>query len=476
MLSMNDKEGIWDQVENGVSPSAASSWMNERAPLLETSKRKNKEDPNHDSFRVEAPNPKNKKLERRPIRTLTYDNDSHISVLCQMYGSVWPNVLKFCLLNVLITYVVFLLKHSFHIDICFASGNGHSFMAIMVSFLVVTRASITYNRFMEAREYLSVCYRTCRELVQCACVLTLLEEGPGAKKWRSDVAYRTILLLRVTMAAIEYRTSNVHTWEVLPTDDQANLEVLSPVSASPTEANGRNSPVFKDETTKEGRRRSSTHIPVTSQMQRMSQFSHGVRTHQDENLRAPIILAMNLRETILLQRRENEYFEKEMHVNEELKILGFVAEFLVAFHGLKKLITTPFPFPLVQMTRTFLFFWVFTLPLVLVAEMGEDEAVHVMVIIFFITYGFLGLEYVSIELDDPFGDDPNDFDNKGMSLLVYEDIYIAIYKMDGSKAAQQLRDKVVAEERSGSPLRRARKRASLEKTVAAPSKPNIMAD
>ena len=27
----------------------------------------------------------------------------------------------------------------------------------------------------------------------------------------------------------------------------------------------------------------------------------------------------------------------------------------------------------------------------------------------FITYGFLGLEYVSMELDDPFGSDPNDF-------------------------------------------------------------------
>jgi len=34
---------------------------------------------------------------------------------------------------------------------------------------------------------------------------------------------------------------------------------------------------------------------------------------------------------------------------------------------------------------------------------------------FFITYGFVGLEYVSMELDDPFGDDPNDFDDLGMA-------------------------------------------------------------
>ena len=29
-------------------------------------------------------------------------------------------------------------------------------------------------------------------------------------------------------------------------------------------------------------------------------------------------------------------------------------------------------------------------------------------IIFFVTYGFVGLEYVAMELDDPFGDDFKD--------------------------------------------------------------------
>ena len=73
-------------------------------------------------------------------------------------------------------------------------------------------------------------------------------------------------------------------------------------------------------------------------------------TQADENFRAPIVLAYNLRETILRQRN-GMYLEKRMHCNEELKLLGFVSDFITAFHGLKKLITAPFPFPLVQMTR-----------------------------------------------------------------------------------------------------------------------------
>jgi|JI8StandDraft_2_1071088.scaffolds.fasta_scaffold323911_1 hypothetical protein len=37
--------------------------------------------------------------------------------------------------------------------------------------------------------------------------------------------------------------------------------------------------------------------------------------------------------------------------------------------------------------------------------------------IFVLTYGFMGLETVSIELDNPFGDDDNDFDNLGMAYV-----------------------------------------------------------
>eukprot|EP00555_Chaetoceros_dichaeta_P010512 CAMPEP_0198253130 /NCGR_PEP_ID=MMETSP1447-20131203/3590_1 /TAXON_ID=420782 /ORGANISM="Chaetoceros dichaeta, Strain CCMP1751" /LENGTH=133 /DNA_ID=CAMNT_0043938667 /DNA_START=712 /DNA_END=1113 /DNA_ORIENTATION=+ len=125
---------------------------------------------------------------------------------------------------------------------------------------------------------------------------------------------------------------------------------------------------------------------------------------------------------------------------EELTLLGHAAKFASAYHGLSKLITTPFPFPLVQKTRTILLVWLFTLPLSLVDDAGapyED-----MIMIFFVTYGFLGLEYVSIELDDPFGNDDNDFDNLGMAQRIYEDIYMTLFDNDGKEAAESLRKTV----------------------------------
>jgi predicted membrane chloride channel (bestrophin family) len=61
------------------------------------------------------------------------------------------------------------------------------------------------------------------------------------------------------------------------------------------------------------------------------------------------------------------------------------------------------------MARTFLFLYVFTVPFVMLSDTSSDAA-HVFAV-FLLTYGFMGLEMVAIELDNPFGDDPNDFNN-----------------------------------------------------------------
>jgi hypothetical protein len=110
-------------------------------------------------------------------------------------------------------------------------------------------------------------------------------------------------------------------------------------TSSSADAGKKQQPI--QETLDTASRRQSTSMPQTeSRMEQISHWAHGVRTVQDENLRAPLVLAYNLRETILKQRN-GQYLQNPMHVNEELKILGNVSEFISAFHGLQKLVTTP---------------------------------------------------------------------------------------------------------------------------------------
>ena len=109
--------------------------------------------------------------------------------------------------------------------------------------------------------------------------------------------------------------------------------------------------------------------------------------------------------------------------------------------------TTPFPFPLVQMSRTFLFFYLFTVPFALLGDASKPVA-HIIVV-FFLTFGFMGVETVSIELDNPFGSDPNDFNNLRMAQVSFEDAYMTILDMDGVEWTDKLRRKMDAGQYAG---------------------------
>jgi predicted membrane chloride channel (bestrophin family) len=67
------------------------------------------------------------------------------------------------------------------------------------------------------------------------------------------------------------------------------------------------------------------------------------------------------------------------------------------------------------MSRTFLFFYIFTLPSALLTVTSTPASD--LIVLFIVTYGFIGLEIISIELDDPFGDDAIDFDNLGSAFV-----------------------------------------------------------
>ncbi len=187
---------------------------------------------------------------------------------------------------------------------------------------------------MEARSDLSKVTIACRELISYATTFTRYDTTPNAKKWRIDLARRTIKLLRTVVTVLEFQSTGNHAWKV-PALSREEKEALQ-------KAVGKS------------------------------------------NERSPMVLTMFVQSTIA---SHVEYLDpkKPLHPNKELKLYALVSDFVQAYHGLMKLVTTPFPFPLVQMTRTFLFIWVFTLPWVLVNDLQKLAAL--VFTVFFITYG-----------------------------------------------------------------------------------------
>lgn len=267
---------------------------------------------------------------------VTYDSENHFSVLTQMHGSVWPKVLPHCILNLLNVYAIYYVDKFYDINVSY-SDRGHSFISMIVSFLIVTRSNITYSRFMESREYLSVCMRSCRELMQYSVTMTRYDTSEKAKKWRQSMARRTIVVLRAVVKALQFPSTKEHTWK---------------------------SPIL-------------TNRERTAVKEAVGEFDH---------VRTPMILTMFLRNSIA---SHSEYLQEPLHVAKELRLYAFVSDFVGGYHGLMKLIDTQFPFPLCQMNRTFVFFWVYSLPWVLYND--NIQLASLMLIVFFITYGEYGL-------------------------------------------------------------------------------------
>jgi len=63
-------------------------------------------------------------------------------------------------------------------------------------------------------------------------------------------------------------------------------------------------------------------------------------------------------------------------------------------------------------------------------------------LVFLLTFGFIGLESVSLQMSDPFGVDDTDFELFYMAESTFEHIYIMIYNVDGKHAAENLIHKV----------------------------------
>ena len=120
------------------------------------------------------------------INPVNIGERNHLVILTQMYGSVWPRVFPYCIFNVVLTLAIFFARNA-GLDLTIAT-TGHSFMGTIVSFLLVQLTTIVYGRFMEARGYLTTCFRSSQDLVQHMAVLTFQDTSVGARRWRLNVS------------------------------------------------------------------------------------------------------------------------------------------------------------------------------------------------------------------------------------------------------------------------------------------------
>ena len=352
------------------------------------------------SFIVTMNSVENDKDFTRAAYTVYYNTESHWSVLTQLHGSIWHKVLPYCFVNMFIMIGLIVAGKPKVFDI---SKEAHTFVTLVVSFLLVSRVNIGLSRYNQARDALGAMYRESRELISSACVFSHKNKDTAAKEWRQQVAYRCLILLRTAMAVIDYPETKFPAWDI-PELQGVELEAA------------RSGVFIRSDVPRWGDKKLS---------------------EWEETMRVPIRMAYLLRKTVHAQE---DALKTPMPLPLEVRLHGSIDGFMGGYYGIRKFLTTPVPFPLIQMARAFMFIYVFTVPFVLLSDESGD--IPHCIAAFLVTYGFVGLETVAIELDNPFGFDENDFDNNALALTAYEDTYMTIKDADGAKWADRLRDKM----------------------------------
>ena len=398
-------------------------------------------------------------------RSLIWDDSSHWKILTQMYGSVWPRVLPYCLINMGSTWALSYLKH-FRGQDWTMDPSGHKYASTLMAFLLVSRLSITLRRYMENSMHLHKLLRSCRDLVATACLVTAQETSRRAKQWRQDVAFGALIVLRVAVAVLQFRSNpSQHPWRLpevaLEFEEESTICSFHDVVKQDHVRSHRSMRRMQD-----GNEYDDDLFEITSNgssaglfKARLAHVQDDERKEMEEMCRAPYVLAFNVRAD-LMKHRDGSWFHKPVDLISELRFLQLLSDMLESISGLFKLVITPIPFPLVQMNKVFLYAWLFTLPLAIAHEnydtdkaRGAHFPLFAMMVIAMITFGFMGIEYVSIELTDNFGSDPSDFDVLGLAHLCIEDCYMCVYQQDGKAWAHALKKRLTARtENSSSPL------------------------
>ena len=102
-------------------------------------------------------------MTRRKGGPVVYDSSNHFQILCQCLGSAWPDVVPYCIANVLLMIVLTLLNGKEDRD-WGISGQGHSFASLIVSFLLVSRINTALGRYSECRGFIGLMYKEASKL------------------------------------------------------------------------------------------------------------------------------------------------------------------------------------------------------------------------------------------------------------------------------------------------------------------------
>lgn len=316
-------------------------------------------------------------------------------IIFRLEGNVLFAVLPFCIINGLLLALVGYCREKYKFEF---SPSGHGLLTLLISFLVISKVTLSYDRYKAVRQYASQAAIALREFIQLVMMVSNKpisndDQERELRHWRLECVSKVTEILDATVCVVKNRLLAKH----------------FSFNKSP---------------------------PITTDQKVKPKGFGGITIDDVETLVSdPLTLVQSLRLHVYCTPGLDLELLERMHLVNRLQ------EYTMCYTHLLNLASTPLPFPLVQMGRAFLLIWTFSMPLVLLdgpfSSMWAAQA-----FLFFLTYGFIGLELVSMKLSDPFGNGRDDVQLSGIrdaALLGIENDLKEMTTMQATISERRLR-------------------------------------
>jgi predicted membrane chloride channel (bestrophin family) len=284
-------------------------------------------------------------------------------ILCRWEGNVLIQVLPYAIGNCILLAIVDELRKKDNVGF---SPTGHGLLTLLVSFLVINKVTLAYERFRMAREHTGNAFLQLRELMQ----LVICFATSSSLLWMDDNQDKVTTATNKTID--ETPTMTLDHWK-----SEAMTLILQLIDATVQ--------VIQHE--------GIAKYLAKHKQDYLLQYPH---------LQDPMTIVQKLRCHLYIQNSD-----VSLELLERITLQKQIGLYMESYRHLLDLASTPLPFALIQMGRAFLFLWTFSMPLVLLQGPFTDLGTA-MIFLFFLTYGFVGLEFVSMKLASPFGDGIHD--------------------------------------------------------------------
>ena len=264
--------------------------------------------------------------------------------------------------------------------------QGHALMSLLIAYLGVSKVNLAYERYMSAQLAAGHSFMILRELHQLSITLTKRYHGKDAEGWRRDTKQSIVQLIHETVATLRDGTH---------------------AAALARDAGPR--PVAKG---LKGGHMGNVSMP-SSGLDDPMVLVHALRDHLYHGSDAACAKGRGGEGDGAGAGAAGP--AEGLQLYERALMINLLHEFSTSYRDLLRLASSGLPFALVQMGRTFTFVWVLTIPFVLTGKDFVQEYPSAFTFVILLTYGFLGLEFLSRMLSNPFGDEiKNDLNIRGM--------------------------------------------------------------